>query len=184
MNTTTTPYRVLTFVAAMLVGFVAQATIHDHSPALIRLLSAIDIVPTPGQIAEATGDTPEDELFAVAVDATLAEHLRSRATSVMSMFPNKRSAVYLEDLASSVGILSIRWMATYTRIRAFADTEALRFAGNTLDSPVTRLRHACVRALRWIPGKAATELLSKQLARESDERLRKTIRRMIRLRRR
>ena len=161
----------------------AMAAPQDHSPALIRLLSAIDIVPTPDQLEEATGQVPEDELMAVALDASLVEYLRSRATSMLSMFPSARSALHLETIARSVAGLSIRWMAVYTRVRAFGDSAAVRFAEKTFSSPVTRLRHASARALRWVPGDEATKALQAQLDRESDSQLRKTIQRMLRLRR-
>jgi hypothetical protein len=170
-------------VVGVLVGSTAvSASVRDHNPALIRILSAIDIVPTLTQLAEATGEAPEDDLFAVALDATVAEYLRSRAISLLSMYPNDRSSAHLESLADTPGLLPIRWIATYTRIRAFADTPAVSFAKRTLKSPITRLRHAAVRALRWVPGSHVTGLLEWQLERESDQRLRKTIIRMIRIR--
>ena len=161
---------------------VAWATIDDHNPGLIRVLGAIDIVPTPSQLAKVTGERPERELYAVALDASLREYLRSRATSLLSMYPNSTAAVYLEELAKTVHLRSIRWMAVYTRIRAFADESALTFAQNTLTSPTTRTRHAAIRALRWVPGAAATNILTAQLDRETDRRLKKTILRMLKLR--
>ena len=161
---------------------VARATIDDHNPGLIRVLSAIDVVPTPAQLAEVTGKHPERELYAVALDASLREYLRSRATSLLSMYPNSTSAFYLEELAEIVHLRSLRWMAVYTRIRAFADEAAIKFAQSALASPATRTRHAVIRALRWVPGAAASNVLTAQLERETDTRLRKTILRMLRLR--
>ena len=162
---------------------VSSAAREDHSPALMRVLRAIDIVPSPAQLASVTGDHPEGELYAVALDPTLAEYVRTRATSLLSVYPNRLSATYLESIAELTALLPTRWMAVYTRIRAFQDAEAVSYATSMLQSPVTRIRHAVIRGLRWVPGAAATEALRNHLTLEPTERLRKTTKRMLELRR-
>mgnify|MGYP001609914977 CR=1 FL=1 len=151
-----------------------------HEPRLLSALSAIDVVPTPAQLDRLTRDVPA-ALAAVAVDAALHEYLRERATSLLSFYPTPATAARLEAIANASPPGRVRWMAGYTRMRAFAVADpagALAFAQVWGRSDTAADREAAVRGLRWIAGASADGELTRIERGETDKMVLAALRRV------
>ncbi len=165
-------------LATLTLGSVSHAAPSDHSKALLTMLRAIDTLPTADAIRKTTG-TPEKALRAVADDELLGQYVRRRATSLLSLFPGRRAAQHLKELATSRA-QRVRWVATYTFIRMHGTTAPKRarsFAKQTLTKRGEGCREAAIRGLRHVPGTATARLVERHAKKETAAKVLAAIRR-------
>jgi hypothetical protein len=173
--------RTLTIVV-MLGSLLWSASVHavpaDHPRALLTMLRAIDTMPTADSIRDITR-TPEDALRRVADDDVLGQYVRRRATSLLSLFPGRKSAKHLKELTASRSE-RVGWVATYTFIRMHgksAASKARSFSKKMLAKGSEGQREAVIRGLRHVPGKTTVRLVTRHAARETSKRVLAAIRR-------
>ena len=107
---------------------------------------------------------------------------RRRATSLLSGWKTTTVESYLTWLATASTERKLRWIASYTYMRAFAQKapkRVLDFAETQLKSTLSTDRDAAVRGLRHVLGKRADALLEKASRTETDRVILTVLKRIV-----
>lgn len=137
------------------------------------MLHDFEAVPTRDLLLKAWPDARE-RLLRAATNERRLEWPRSRAISMLSMFPDAEVRQTLETLAAH-RLTFVRRMAVYWVARTFGepgDAELVAHVAKAAGDSAPEVRDRAVRALRWVAHPAAGEALQKIAADHPDARLR------------
>ena len=164
--------RVTFFIVAITVVIASSSASAQSTPDFEReVLRSIDTVPTRAWL-DATYDDARVRLETAARDASNSVHVRHRAITLLSLYPDTRTRAFLERLLEHDDD-EIRRMAVYTLGRAYgtqADRRLVETIANTVARDEGVVAAWAVRSLRWVHHTDAQRLLG-ELQRGSDERL-------------
>ncbi len=157
-------------VSVMLLGVSTNVGANSGYDAINAALRAIDTVPSAEALLKATEDAPQ-LLAATAQNQEADEYTRTRAVSLLSMFPTASTRSLLLSISRVDPAPAIRDMAIYTVARTFGapgDEELVALLADAVfENNSANSRDNAVRGLRWIDHPNAEELLAK--LKESNE---------------
>lgn len=124
------------------------------------ILRAMDVVPTAEQMSAVLPE-PVSMLRDAALDTSRSTYERTRAVTLLSVYPGAESRLALNELLNAADE-DVRRLALWTLARTFGDTQdpvlAAQIATFFAD-PSEAIREEAVRAMRWVDHADAAQYL-------------------------